>query len=58
LTKTRIEKLWDKLDELMASLSGNPHPHIQKAQELTQEIEQFVMKMRLAELKRKLRVRK
>ena len=55
MTKTRIEKLWDKLDELKALLGGNPHPDLEGARKVAQEIEDLAMAMRRAELKRKLR---
>ena len=55
MTKTRIEKLWDKLDELKAALHGNPHININEAQKAADELEQLAMKIRFSELKRKLR---
>jgi hypothetical protein len=51
LTKTRIEKLWDKIDELKAALGGNPHLDIEKARNLLKEVEQLVIAMRLREVK-------
>lgn len=55
MTKTRIEKLWDKLDELKALLGGNPHVNVERARKVAEEIEELAMRMRLAELRRRLR---
>jgi hypothetical protein len=53
--KTRIERIWSKIDELQAALHGNPHTHIEKARKVAQELEDLAMIMRHAELRRKLR---
>jgi len=58
LGKTRLQTLWDKVDELRVTLGGNPHPDLEGARKITKEIEELAMRMRFAELKRKLRVRK
>jgi predicted nucleic acid-binding Zn-ribbon protein len=55
MAKTRIERLWDKLDTLKAALSGNPHCDLNKARKVVAEIEALEIQMRRAELKRKLR---
>jgi len=56
--KTRIERIWSKIDELQAALHGNPHADVEKARKLAEEMEQLVIDFRRAELKRRLRVRK
>jgi len=58
LTKTRIQRLWDKLDELKAVLESNPHMDVNEARKLAQDIEDLAMRIRRSELRRKLIARR
>lgn len=53
MAKTRVQKLWDKIDELHAALYGNPHIEIEKARSILNEVEQLVIAARREEMRRK-----
>jgi hypothetical protein len=46
------------IDELNVLLGGNPHVNVERARKVAEEIEELAMRMRLAELRRRLRQHK
>jgi hypothetical protein len=49
--KTRVQKLWHKIDNLKVLLDSNPHVPIVECKALVQEIEQLIMAMRRREIR-------
>jgi hypothetical protein len=52
---SRIQRLWKAIYELRIVLNENPVMPVDKARALAQDIEKLAMKMRLREIKEKLR---
>lgn len=52
---SEMQRIWTKIYELRIVLNENPRMPIDKARALAQDIEKLAMKMRLREIKEKLR---